>query len=135
MGVEGEDRDQSTEGGLTIEVPATQHWDRNEPQPGIHALPIGSFMPAGAYRPMPITWLVAAWVVHNLAMILLVALLAGRPIFYTVGTTVLASLWIANKTFGAGMAQAATGWKVTLVIALLLNWSLAMLLAAGLAGY
>ena len=92
-------------------------------------------MPEGTFRPIPITWLVAAWIMHNLAMLLLVSVLSGRPLFFTVSTTILASLWIGQRAFSAGMATASTGWKVTLVLALLLNWALAVIVAAGMAGY
>lgn len=110
--------------------------DYGEPiDTGIRSSSIGSFMPEGTYRPIPIVWFVAAWVVHNIAMWILVALLAGRHPFFVISTTVMASAWVLNRTFEAGMKDAATGWKIALVIALLLNWTLAVVTALAIAGY
>jgi hypothetical protein len=102
---------------------------------GIRSSPLGSFMPEGTYRPIPIVWLVSAWVVHNIAMWLLVALLTGKHPFFVVATTVMASGWVLNRTYAAGMKRAGLGWKIALVLALLLNWALAVVTALALAGY
>ena len=102
---------------------------------GIRSSSIGSFMPEGTYRAIPIVWFVAAWVVHNIAMWLLVALLAGKHPFFVISTTVMASGWILNRAFQAGIKDAATGWKVALVVALVLNWTLAVITALAMAGY
>ena len=135
MAIEIDDREHPGDDEYSVEISPSSPWDIAEPPVGVRSMPIGSFMPEGAYRPMPLTWLVAAWVVHNLAMVLLVSLLAGRPLFFTISTTSIASLWIGHKTFAAGMAKASTGWKVTLVLALLFNWGLATTIAAAMAGY
>ena len=130
-----DDHEHLDDADFAVEMTPRSPWDVSETPVGVHSSPIGSFMPEGAFRPIPITWLVAAWVVHNLAMLVLVSVLAGRPLFFTISTTTLASLWIGHKAFAAGMAQASTGWKVTLVLALLVNWGLAMTVAAAMAGY
>ncbi|WP_353230255.1 hypothetical protein [Novosphingobium sp.] len=117
---------------------ATPQWAHNhgaDPQIGVRASALGSFLPEGSYRPIPIVWLVAAWVGHSFAMVTLVAVLSGFPLLVTIGATVLVSLWIGNKAFAAGMAHAATGWKIATVAALLINWALAATTAAALAGY
>jgi len=102
---------------------------------GIRSSNIGSFMPEGSYRPIPIVWLVSAWVMHSIAMILLVGLLGAKHPFFPITTTLMASAWILNMTFNAGMKNAATGWKIALVLALLVNWGLAVISALAMAGY
>lgn len=102
---------------------------------GIRSSNIGSFMPEGTYRPIPIVWLVSAWVVHSIAMTLLVGLLGTKHPFFPITTTLMASAWILNLTFKAGMKDAAAGWKTALVLALLVNWGLAVVSALAMAGY
>jgi hypothetical protein len=135
MAIESEDGEHPEDAEFTVELPPPSPWRIAEAPIGVRSMPIGSFMPEGTFRPIPITWLVAAWVVHNLAMVLLVSVLVGRPLVWTLCTTTLASLWIGHKAFAAGMAQASTGWKLALVLALLVNWALAVTAAAAMAGY
>ncbi len=132
MAHDSENKDSPNSPGYTIEVVPSSRWNAEETPVGIRSSSIGSFMPDGGYRPMPMTWLVAAWTVHNLAMILLVMLLSSRPLFFTISTTAVASLWIGNKTFEAGMAKASNGWKIALVLALLVNWGLATMISTAL---
>lgn len=102
---------------------------------GVQSSDLGSFMPVGSYRPMPMTWLVSAWILHSIAMLVLVAFLASKPIFFPLATTLLASVWILHRVLGRGMKDAARGWKIALFVALALNWLLAAVSALSLQGY
>lgn len=92
----------------------------------------GSLMPEGTYRPVPIVWFVAAWLLHGFAMMVLLILLSSKHHAFTWATTALASILIIRWTFARGMKDAALGWRVTTVLALLLNWGLTALTAAAL---
>lgn len=88
---------------------------------------IGSFMPVGYYRPIPIVWFAGGWFVQVGALLFLFLLLLGKPILYPLLTTALVSYGIGHWTFGRGMSGASTGWKVFTVAALGLNWVLVAL--------
>lgn len=89
---------------------------------GVRSSDLGSFIPEGSYRPVPIVWLTAAWVVHSLALIVLFFLLFEKPAIYTLLTTAIVTFWVTRWTFGRGMAEAGNGWKVATVVLLAINW-------------
>lgn len=104
--------------------------DRDIPQDGLDAVvdngirssDLGSFLPEGTYRPVPIVWLMAAFLLQVFGLIFLFALLSGKPPAFLAATGALVSFGIGYWTFGRGMAEAATGWKILTVLVLLLNW-------------
>ena len=89
---------------------------------GVRSSDLGSFIPEGSYRPVPIVWLTAAWVVHSFVLIALFALLFSKPAIYTLLTTGIVTIWVTRWTFARGMAEAAGGWKVATVVLLVINW-------------
>lgn len=91
---------------------------------GVRSSAIGSFVPEGTYRPVPIVWLAGAGFLQIFALIFLFVLLFGRPPFYTLAATGLISFSIGRWTFRRGMAQAGRGWRVFTVAVLVLNWAI-----------
>lgn len=92
---------------------------------------LGSFMPEVTYRPVPIAWFLAAWVVHSFSLAILALILSSRPAFYTLATTFLVTIMVVRWTFARGMQQAGVGWRAATVIALALNWLWVALLVSG----
>ncbi|MEO5586127.1 MAG: hypothetical protein ABIQ81_00380 [Novosphingobium sp.] len=97
---------------------------------GVRSSNIGSFIPEGAYRPVPIVWFVAAWVVHSFSLFVLFAILINKPAIFTWLTTLLISFAVIRWTFNRGMRQAGRGWQIATVVALAINWGLVALTAA-----
>jgi len=89
---------------------------------GIHSSPIGSFMPIGIYRPLPIVRFAGAIVVQVLALLLLFGLLYSKAGMFTVVTTALVSFALGKRTLDRGMVEASTGWRAATISVLALNW-------------
>ena len=88
----------------------------------VRATALGSFMPEVTYRPVPIAWFLAAWVVHSFSLAILMLILSAKPAFFALATTFVVSIAVVRWTFARGMQQAGRGWRVATVIALALNW-------------
>lgn len=95
----------------------------------VHYSPMGTFMPVGTYRPIPIVWFAGAWVVQVAALVFLFLLLSSKAALFTIAATALASLGIGHWTFGRGMAGASTAWKACTVVALFFNWAMVAAMA------
>lgn len=96
---------------------------------GIHASSLGNFLPEVAYRPVPIAWFLAAWVVHSFSLAALALILSGKAAFFTLSTTFLITIAVVRWTFARGMREAGTGWRAATIIALALNWLWVAMLA------
>lgn len=90
---------------------------------------MGTFMPVGTYRPIPIVWFAGAWVVQVFALVVLFLVLSSKAALFTIVATALASLGIGHWTFGRGMSRASTAWKIFTVAALLFNWGMVAAIA------
>ena len=119
---------------LTGDLRFDDYWGPAEPT-GIRSSSLGAFVPEGTYRPLPIVWLVSAWLLHSFAMMILLALLSGKPVLVTLGVTLIASYGVGSMLFERGMKDAALGWKISTVLALAVNWALTAVSALGIAGY
>jgi len=93
---------------------------------------MGTFMPVGRYRPIPIVWFAGAWVVQVLALVILFLLLMNKAALFTIAATAWSSLGIGKWTFGRGMSGASTAWKAATVAALLFNWGMVAAIAWGM---
>lgn len=91
---------------------------------GVRSSNIGSFMPEGTYRPVPIVWFAGAEFVQIWALFFVFLFLSGSPPIFTLLLSGLITLAIGRWTFRRGMAQAATGWQIFTLTALALNWML-----------
>lgn len=85
---------------------------------------IGTFMPVGSYRPIPIVWFAGAIFLQGIALTVLFLVLLNKPPVFPILTTALISFAIGRWTFGRGMADASTAWKVITVTMLVFNWAL-----------
>lgn len=97
---------------------------------GVRSSNIGSFVPEGTYRPVPIVWFAAAWIVDSFSIGFLFLLLINKPAILTWLTTLLVSFVVARWTFNRGMHHAGSGWKIATVAALAINWGLIALTAS-----
>ncbi|MCP5397025.1 MAG: hypothetical protein H6918_09915 [Sphingomonadaceae bacterium] len=113
---------------------------RDVPDDGDYGAPIesgvtthnmGSFMPEGAYRPVPIVWLGGAWFVQVAVLMVLFFLLLGKAAWFTIAAAGLATYGIHHWTWARGMKDAGTGWKVLTVLALGFNLALVVLARLG----
>ncbi|OYW44032.1 MAG: hypothetical protein B7Z08_03965 [Sphingomonadales bacterium 32-68-7] len=89
------------------------------PDIGIHSWPIGSFMPMGLYRPVPIVHFTAAIVVQSLLNLAVVGLLA--PGAFAVGACAVIALALARRAWIRWLSRARRGWKIATIAALALN--------------
>jgi hypothetical protein len=94
---------------------------------GIHAWPIGSFMPMGFYRPVPIVRFTGLIVLQSAIDVALVAVLAGFPGVVTLGAGTVVALVLLRRAWRRWLATASHGWKVATVVALGLNLALVAL--------
>lgn len=94
---------------------------------GTRSSDLGSFIPEGSYRPVPIVWFAGACFLQIPGLIILFVMLANKAPIFTWLTTAILSWAIGRWTFGRGMAQASTGWKAFTVAVLALNWLLVCL--------
>lgn len=88
---------------------------------------IGSFVPEGTYRAVPIVWFVSAMMVQFFALAFLLSLpLIGIAI---VALSTLVSVIVRYWTFRRGMSRAPRAWKIATDVSLLLNWGWLSLIA------
>jgi hypothetical protein len=97
---------------------------------GVRSSNIGSFVPEGTYRPVPIVWFAAAWIVHSFSIGFLFLLLINKAAIFTWLTTLLISFAVARWTFNRGMRDSGLGWRIATIAALACNWGLIALTAA-----
>ena len=98
---------------------------------GIHSSPIGSFMPVGTYRPIPIVRFAGTVVMQILALLALFTVLYSKAGVFTIATTALVSLALGKRAWGRDAAEMPTGWKTATIGVLALNWGLVALGSAG----
>ncbi len=81
------------------------------------ALP-DSIIPDAAYRPIPIAWFAAAFLLQMGVLFALFVMLAGQSGWLTIAFSTLASGAIGLWTWGRGMKNAGTLWKVATIAVL-----------------
>jgi hypothetical protein len=91
------------------------------PDVGVHSWPVGSYMPMGFYRPVPIVRFTGAMVVQSLANVVLHGLLYALPGALTVGACAVVALVLAWRAFAGWLGEASRAWKVATAVALALN--------------
>ena len=69
------------------------------PDIGVHSWPIGSYMPMGLYRPVPIVRFTGAVVTQSIANVLLHGLLYTLPGEATIGACAVVALILARRAF------------------------------------
>ena len=98
--------------------------DYGPPEYGVRSSNIGSFIPEGTYRPVPIVWLAGAGFLQIPALMILFLVFSASPPIFTVLSAGLVSLAIGRWTFRRGMAQASSGWRIFTMVVLGANWAL-----------
>ncbi|MCB2089055.1 MAG: hypothetical protein R3E18_10860 [Sphingomonadaceae bacterium] len=98
---------------------------------GVTSHNMGSFMPEGAYRPVPVVWLGGAWFAQVALLMVIFFLLLSKAAWFTIAAAGLATYGILHWTWGRGMKDAGTGWKVLTIGALGFNCALVMLARLG----
>ena len=103
--------------------------DDEEPEVdnGIRSSNIGSFMPEGTYRPVPIVWFAGAYILQSLALVALFGILISKGSLLIIASSALATFGIGRMTFQRGMATAAKPWQIATVAMLLANFLLVVL--------
>lgn len=96
--------------------------DYGPPEYGVRSSDIGSFLPEGTYRAVPIVWFAAAWFLQSIVLLTVFFVLLEKHPVFTVLAAGLISYGIGVWTFRRGMAQAGRGWQIFTAIALAFNW-------------
>lgn len=84
------------------------------------ALP-DSIIPDAAYRPVPIAWFTAAFLIQMGVLFALFLMLLGRSGWFTIVIGTLATVIIAGWTWERGMKSASPGWQIATGIVLALQ--------------
>ncbi len=91
---------------------------------GVHAWPLGGYMPMGFYRPVPIVRFTGTIVLQNVINLVLLGLLFELDGLVTIAACTLVALLLARRALRRWLGQASTFWKVATLVALALNLAL-----------
>ena len=116
---------QSDEPELYREVPDRQPDVGDEA--GIRSSAIGSFIPVGTYRPIPIVHFAGTILLQILALLALFGVLYSKPGIFTIAASALVTLALGNRAFDRWLGDASTAWKIATVVVLGLNFLLVAL--------
>lgn len=81
------------------------------------ALP-DSIIPDAAYRPVPIAWFMATFLMQMIVLTFLFLLLLSSSPWVTIVLASAATVTLANWTWERGMKGAGSGWKTATVVML-----------------
>jgi hypothetical protein len=93
------------------------------------ALP-DSIIPDAAYRPVPIAWFTAAFLLQIVVLTFLFIVLLAKSGWVTIVFALAATLILAAWTWDRGMKNASTGWQMATAVMLALQFGLVCLGAA-----
>lgn len=93
------------------------------------ALP-DSIIPDAAYRPVPIAWFTAAFLLQMVMLTFLFIVLLAKPAWVTIILASAATGVLGAWTWDRGMKAAGTGWQVATAVMLALQLGLVCLGAA-----
>lgn len=93
------------------------------------ALP-DSIIPDAAYRPVPIAWFTAAFLLQMVALTFLFIVLLAKPGWVTMLFAAAATVILGAWTWDRGMKNAGTGWQIATAAMLALQLGLVCLGAA-----
>lgn len=95
--------------------------DYGPPEYGVRSSDIGSFIPEGSYRPLPIVWCAGAWLIQIFVLPWVWILTLRAP--PTVGALCagLISFWIAHWTWRRGMARSSWAWQIATAALMVIN--------------
>ena len=81
------------------------------------ALP-DSIIPDAAYRPIPIAWFAAAFLLQMVVLFVLFVVLIGQSGWMTIALSAMATGALGMWTWDRGMQNAGAGWKIATVLML-----------------
>ena len=110
------------------EAADTMAGDRRIPRPDT-ALP-DWYMPDAAYRPVPIAWFTAAFLLQTVMLTFLFVVLLAKPAWVTIVLASAATGVLGAWTWGRGMKAAGSGWQIATAVMLALQLGLVCLGAA-----
>lgn len=86
--------------------------------------------PDAAYRPIPIAWFAAAFLIQMVTLLCLFVILSGQPGWVTISLSTLVTVVLARWTWDRGMNEAAAGWQFATAVVLAIQLALVWLGAA-----
>ncbi len=87
-------------------------------------------IPDAAYRPIPIAWFAAAFLLQSIVMFAIFMLLISKSGYFTIAGAAIATGAIGAWTWDRGMKDAATGWKTATITLLTVQFALVALTAS-----
>lgn len=87
-------------------------------------------MPDASYRPVPIAWFAAAFLIQMVVLFVLFLMLLGSSGWVTIVMASIATLAIGGWTWERGMKNAGPGWQIATLAMLALQWAFVSLGAA-----
>ena len=88
-------------------------------------------IPDAKYRPIPIAWFAAAFLLQMVVLVVIFMVLLGDSAWITVVLCSLATGALGKWTWDRGMKDAGTGWKIATVLMLLFQLAFVYLGVAG----
>ena len=79
-------------------------------------------IPDAQYRPIPIAWFAAAFLLQMLILFVMFVILLGQSGWLTIALSALASGAIGKWTWDRGMRDAGRGWQITTIAMLLIQF-------------
>ncbi|MEP0392697.1 MAG: hypothetical protein ABJ205_01480 [Erythrobacter sp.] len=76
-------------------------------------------IPDAKYRPIPIAWFAAAFLVQMVVLFAIFFLLLGQTGWLTIALSSLATGAIGMWTWDRGMREASNGWRITTIVVLI----------------
>lgn len=80
-------------------------------------------MPDASYRPVPIAWFAAAFLIQMIVLFVLFLMLLGNSGWVTIVMASIATLAIGGWTWERGMKDAGTRWQIATLVMLALQWA------------
>ncbi len=90
---------------------------------GVQSSNIGSFVPEASYRPIPIVWFTAAYLLQVFGLIALYVIMPMKVVLLYVAATAMLSFGIGYWIFDKGMKDASKLWRGFTIAMLLLTWA------------
>ena len=98
---------------------------------GVEYSDIGSFMPVGSYRPIPIVWMAALVFLLPIGLGFMAAIFSGKPAIVRLAAAALVTGALWYWTYERGMKAASFGWKLASALVALGMWGLVALYVTG----
>ncbi|WP_336981034.1 hypothetical protein [Altererythrobacter fulvus] len=107
---------------MTVRKVYDDEVDYGPPEFGVRSSDIGSFLPEGTYRPIPIVWFASAWFLQSIVLLVVFSSLLNTHPAINIIACGLLTYAIGRWTFRRGMAGAGKGWRIFTALALGFNW-------------